>query len=218
MKTPILYSLARCPYAIRARIGLLYAQQDVLLRAIAMSNKPTEMLTVSPKGTVPVLLFSDGKVIDESLDIILWALNRNDPSGLLLPQLPGAITQMTEFVNHFETGLIPIINAYKEARRARLETSNGFRDQGEVFIQELEKRLQDQDFLFGENISYADIAIFPSIRQFCNVEKKWFRSSAYSRLTLWLDHIIEGSIFMRTMRKVPLWLDDHEEILFTIND
>lgn len=218
MSTPILYSLQRCPYAIRARMGLLYANQDVLIRAIAIKNKPLEMLEISPKGTVPVLQLIDGKVIDESLDIILWALNQNDPSRILLPELNQSMNLMMELINHFETGFKPIINAYKEARRAGLETSDDQRKLGEVFILELESRLQDQDFFFGENISLADITIFPFIRQFSNVEKKWFRAQNYPRLTLWLDKIVDGPIFKRTMRKVPLWLDTQEEVLFTIND
>lgn len=218
MDTPILYSLHRCPYAIRARMGLLYANQDVLIRAIAIKNKPLEMLKTSPKGTVPVLQLVDGKVIDESLDIIIWALKKNDPSGILLPELNHSIDQMMELINHFETDFRPIINAYKEARRAGLEKSDDHRKRGEAFILELETMLQDQDFFFGKNISLADITIFPFIRQFSNVEKKWFRAQNYPRLTLWLDQIVDGPIFKRTMRKVPLWLDTQEEVLFTIND
>ncbi|MDH5661269.1 MAG: glutathione S-transferase N-terminal domain-containing protein, partial [Gammaproteobacteria bacterium] len=90
MTLPILYSLRQCPYAMRARMGLLLAKQPVLLRDIVMKNIPADMLSVSAKGTVPVLLFEDSSVIDESLDIMIWALGVNDPANLLYRHEPDA--------------------------------------------------------------------------------------------------------------------------------
>lgn len=214
MKSPVLYSLARCPYAIRARMALLYAEQDVLLRAISMKEKPIDMLNISPKGTVPVLLLPNGQVIDESLDIMMWALTKNDPNSILGPDM----NLMMEIINHFEDGFRPIINAYKEARRGKLDSSEGFRDQGEVFIQVIEDKLKSHNYLFGDHICLADITIFPFIRQYANVEKKWFKSTGHIQVAAWLERIIEGDIFKRTMRKAPLWLEQKEDILFSYNN
>jgi len=102
MKLPILYSLQNCPYAMRARLAILLARQTVMLRAIVMQNKPAEMLALSPKGTVPVLVLeSENKkyVIDESLDIMLWALNINDPENLLYSQDADALAEMLSAPN-----------------------------------------------------------------------------------------------------------------------
>jgi len=106
MSLPILYSLRRCPYAMRARIGLLHAEQPVMLRDIVMKNIPKEMLAASPKGTVPVLVLNDSSVIDESIDVMLWALNLSDPNNLLLKEQLNALPAMLALINHNDNEFI----------------------------------------------------------------------------------------------------------------
>ena len=100
MQHPILYSFRRCPYAMRARMALLASGTVCELREIVLRAKPQELFAASPKGTVPVLVLPDGTVIEESLDIMLWALERNDPQHWLAPERPDGVAQILEQVVH----------------------------------------------------------------------------------------------------------------------
>ena len=214
MPQPILYSLQHCPYAMRARMGLLMAKQDVLLRAIVTKDKPEDMLAFSPKGTVPVLILTDGSIIDESLDIMIWALKKNDPDDLLISSRPDILAEMLRFIHEWDDELKPTLSAYKHAKRFHIDTEIHLRDQCEVFMKELESRLQKQKYFFGDKLSMADLAILPFVRQFVNVDKRWFRDAGYSRLSLWLAQRLQSLLFTKTMRKYPLWVECHEEFLF----
>ena len=214
MTQPILYSLQHCPYAMRARMALLMAREVVLLRAIVTKDKPADMLAISPKGTVPILHLSDGTVIDESLDIMIWALNRNDPDDLLYSQRADRYLQMLNLINDCDHDFRTNLSAYKYNKRYHLDTEHKFRTQCEVFIQRLESWLEKQNYIMGDKLSLADLAILPFIRQFANVDKKWFRQSGYPRLSLWLAKQLESLLFLKSMQKYPLWLDTHEEVLF----
>ena len=212
---PILYSLQNCPYAMRARMGLLMARQEVLLRATVTKDKPADMLAVSPKGTVPVLVLTDGSVIDESLDIMIWALKKSDPSELLRGQHPELYPQMLNLISECDTGFRTNLKAYKHAKRHHLPGETQLRSQCEAFIQKLESSLQSKAFIFGETISLVDLAVLPFIRQFANVDKAWFRKAGYPHLALWLSKHLQSLLFSKTMRKYPLWLDSQEEFLLT---
>ncbi len=214
MTHPILYSLQHCPYAMRARMGLLMARKVVLLRAIVTKDKPADMLAVSIKGTVPILLFSNGTVIDESLDIMIWALKENDPDDLLYSQRPEMYRQMLDLINNCDHEFRTNLSAYKYNKRYHLNDEPKFRTQCEVYIQKLESLLEKQDYIMGDKLSLVDLAILPFIRQFANVDKKWFRQSGYPRLSLWLASLLQSLLFLKTMQKYPLWLDTHEEFLF----
>lgn len=211
----ILYSLQRCPYAMRARMALLIARQDFMLRAIVTKDKPPEMLEVSPKGTVPILLFEDGKVIDESLDIMIWALQQNDPEDLLYKENPEALSEMLKIIERNDKELRPTLMAYKCAKRFHEENYVDFRAECAIFMEELEGRLANQDFLFGDRLSLLDLALLPSVRQFANVEKKWFRGLNYTNLSTWLEKQVDSKLFFKTMKKFPLWLESGEEYLFS---
>lgn len=215
MTAPILYSLQHCPYAMRARMALLMAKQEVLLRNIVTKDKPSEMLEISPKGTVPVLLFPDGTIIDESLEIMIWALNKNDPSDLLYHDLPDLYPQMLKLINHSDNDFRTNLSAYKKSKRYHMPEETELRTKCEEFIQELELSLESTDFLFGDKISLADLAILPFIRQFANTDKKWFRCAGYPRVSLWLANLMQSLLFTKAMRKYPLWLENREEFKLT---
>ena len=215
MNYPLLYSLLRCPYAIRARMALLMAAEEFMVRSILLKNKPRELLDISPKGTVPVLVLPDGTVIDESLDIMLWALKRNDPTDLLQKENPSALNEMLELIEKLDQEFRPSLNLYKEAKRSNADNVDELRKNAEVFIQKLEYILKEQNYLRGERISLADLAIFPFIRQFSNIEKKWFKISPYPNLSLWLEKQVQSDLFIKTMAKGPIWPDEPEEVLIS---
>lgn len=197
MASPILYSYRRCPYAMRARMALRYAGVVVDIREILLKDKPVHMLQVSPKGTVPVLALPDGQVIDESLEIMIWALRQNDVDGWLAADDFLTRQLIAENDGRFKQNL----DQYKYAIRFPEHTAEYYRTQGEEFLTKLELRLHQTSFLIGDTISLADIAIFPFVRQFAAVDNAWFESTDYSKLKLWLRHMIESELFRRVMEK-----------------
>jgi glutathione S-transferase len=162
---PILYTFRRCPYAIRARLSIAVSGVSVEYREIALRNKPQAMLLISPKGTVPVLQLADGRVIDQSLDIMLWALALNDPQQWLqgeksLPESAKALIDTNDGPFKFW------LDRYKYADRHPEQSAEHYRQQAEEFLQSLERLLEVREYLLGEHLSIADMAIFPFIRQF----------------------------------------------------
>ena len=218
MTLPVLYSLQHCPYAMRARLGILLVEQPVMLRAITMHNKPDEMLTASPKGTVPVLVISADTekqiVIDESLDIMLWALNRNDPQNLLYRDNDQALPEMLKIIEENDKEFKPSLENYKRAKRFHHESEEADRLECEPFIQSLESRLAQHDFLMGPTPSLLDYALLSFVRQFSKVNRPTFREGPYTNLQRWLDYHLQSRLFARAMVKYPLWLDSGEECLF----
>ncbi|MGX5172480.1 glutathione S-transferase [Aliikangiella sp. IMCC44653] len=205
MKPSILYSFRRCPYAIRTRMTLAYAQANIELREILLKNKPEEMLLASPKGTVPVLIAPDGKVLEESLEIIYWALQQSDPEHWY----HGTENKFKEFTNtliHENDNVFKKhLDRYKYASRYPERSEADYRADGEVFLSKLNHLLQQQAFLLGDRFSLADIAIFPFIRQFAFVNIKWFKQSPYSHLRNWLDYFLTHPLFNLVMHKYPQW-------------
>ncbi len=229
MTLPILYSLQNCPYAMRARLAILLAQQTVMLRAIVMQNKPPEMLALSPKGSVPVLVLdvtsesmtetmneamNAKTVIDESLDIMLWALKQNDPEDLLYSQDADALTKMLQIINDSDENFKPTLEKYKRAKRFHGDDEEECRLQCEPFIQKLEHRLTQYEFLMGSTPSLLDYALLPFIRQFARVNRQLYLQGPYTHLQRWLNHHLQSRLFTKAMTKYPLWLDNNEECIF----
>ena len=214
MSLPVLYSLQHCPYAMRARMGIWLSGQCVMLRAVVTKNKPTEMLAASPKGTVPVLVLNDGRVIDESLDIMLWALNQSDPLNLLYAHDSHALPAMLELITLNDEQFKPCLEKYKFARRKHQTEEIEYRRQCEVFVAEFELTLSRQIYFMGDTPSLADYALLPFIRQFARVDRQWYLHSAYPHIRRWLNGHLQTPIFTKVMAKFPLWLDTHEAFLF----
>lgn len=199
---PVLYSFRRCPYAMRARLAIANARLTIELREVKLRNKPAQLLALSPKGTVPVLLLNDGTIIEESLDIMYWALSQNDINNWLEHGLSNDTKQLIQY-NDGEFKYY--LDRYKYADRYPEHDEYYYRQQAEIFIAELEQRLSRQAFLCGENCSVADIATFPFIRQFASVNNDWFRSSKYQKLQQWLDLQLSSDLFISVMKKYPAW-------------
>ena len=203
MTLPILYSYRRCPYAMRARMALWAAKVQVELREVSLREKPQHLLQISPKGTVPVLQLPDGKVLEQSLDIMYWALQQNDAQRWLSGDRAMADTLIGVNDGEFKKAL----DRYKYPERYPAQTALFYRQQGEQFLQRLEALLSEHRFLLGDSASIADVAIFPFIRQFAAVDAEWFGQSSYSRLREWLAGWVEGELFAEVMQKFPTYVE-----------
>jgi glutathione S-transferase len=223
LNLPILYSLQHCPYAMRARLGILLAHQSVLIRAVVTKNKAPEMLAISPKGTVPVLIINhvecseaqhlQATIIDESIDIMLWALMLNDPQNLLRAEDPRQLESMLELIKKNDKQFKPNLEVYKMAKRFHKESEVADRQSCEGFIVELENKLEKSHYLMGAQASLADYALLPFVRQFARVDRKWYLQSPYPKCRVWLNRLLQMPLYTKAMSKYPLWLDCHEAFL-----
>lgn len=201
MLLPILYSFRRCPYAMRARMTLCAASITVDLREVFLREKPEEMLYLSAKGAVPVLAF-DEMVLEQSLDIMYWALDQSDPEGWLRKDL----AEQTQALIDKNDGCFKThLDHYKYSDRYPAESQQHYREQGEEFLALLEANLQQHSYLLADTPTLVDIAIFPFIRQFAFVDKDWFDGSQYQRLQQWLKYFLESPLFLQSMVKQPPW-------------
>lgn len=198
MSIPILYSFRRCPYAMRARLALSYSEIEIEHRDILLKDKPQEMLNVSPKGTVPILVLPTGEVIDESLDIMHWALNINDPNQWLNGN-------NINLIEYNDTAFKIALDQYKYPNRYPDEDCSSAKNNCLLFIEKLEKNLIKHPYLSGEKISLTDMAIFPFIRQFSKVSEEQFNALPYIKTVKWLNMHLESSLFQEIMKKRPIW-------------
>ncbi len=197
---PLLFTFRRCPYAIRARMAIKISGVNVTMQEVNLRDKPAALLACSPKGTVPVLQLADGRIIDESLDIMLWALSINDPERWL--DSPGGLSEAAQaLIEQNDEPFKKALDYYKYSVRFPEHSEQYYREQTEFFLQELNARLSRTDYLMGDRLTVADMAIFPFIRQFSNVDKDWFYASPYKHLIDWLDARISSDLFTAVMRK-----------------
>lgn len=207
---PILYTFRRCPYAIRARMALWYSQIPVRIREVALKNKPAALLAASAKGTVPVLILADGQVIEESLDIMRWALTISDPDNWLTPENQKVCQQL---ISTNDQTFKPLLDGYKYPQTSAKQDSNYYRQAADPILSQLESLLNHNPCLNGQSISLADVALFPFIRQFAMVDKDWFSQSAYPNLRIWLQSFLISDLFKQVMQKYPEWDEQEEPIL-----
>ncbi len=215
---PVLYSFRRCPYAMRARLALSISGQHCTLREVVLRDKPAEMLTLSPKATVPVLLLCDDQVLEESLDIALWALDRNDPQQWLSPEM-GTLADMKALIADSDGPFKHHLDRYKYATRYEEGTDPvHHRDAGVHFLSPLNDRLGQHAHLFGDRPALADFAIFPFIRQFANTDRDWFDRQPLPNLQSWLAGHLNSELFQSVMKKWPVWTPGDAETLFPERD
>lgn len=201
----ILYSFRRCPYAMRARMGLKVSGLNYEHREIVLRDKPAEMLAISPKGTVPVYQTGE-QVIEESLDLLHFALAHDDPLGWLDCDHDAANALIArndgDFKHHLDR--YKYASRYNdEAKRGELDLSH--RAKAEEIIADYESWLTVHDFLLGDKQSIADIAIFPFMRQFANADIHWWNDAPYPATRDWLSRHVESDLFKSIMTKYPLW-------------
>lgn len=198
-----LYSFRRCPYAMRARLALRYSGVPLEIVEVSLKAKPAAMLALSPKGTVPVLSV-DGRVIDESLDIMRWALARHDPQDWLLKDDGPAQQRIEALIAENDQVFKLHLNRYKYAERYPEQPMEYYRSQGEVFLRQLDELLSQHDYLLAEHPSLADMALAPFVRQFAHVDREWFAQTPYRNLQRWLQRFLESELFTQVMAKPPL--------------
>ncbi|MDN3223095.1 glutathione S-transferase [Pseudomonas nunensis] len=195
-----LYSFRRCPYAMRARMALRYSGVEVQIVEVSLKAKPAEMLALSSKGTVPVLEV-EGRVIDESLAIMRWALAQHDPEDWLLQDDPAAQQRIAELIEENDQVFKVHLNRYKYAERYPEQPMEHYRAEGEVFLRKLDELLEGRDYLLAGHLSLADVALMPFVRQFAHVDREWFGQTSYARLQVWLQRLLESDLFTSIMKK-----------------
>ena len=196
MSEVLLYSFRRCPYAMRARLALRYSGVAVRIIEVSLKAKPAEMLALSPKGTVPVLNVGD-QVIEESLEIMEWALAQHDPEDWRLQGHPAVY----ELIEANDQGFKHHLNRYKYPERYPEQPMEAYRAEGEVFLQKLEGLLAEREYLLADHLSLADVALAPFVRQFAHVDREWFAGTPYRRLQAWLQRFLESPLFIAVMAK-----------------
>lgn len=207
---PVLYSFRRCPYAMRARLALAVSGQPHELREVVLRNKPAEMLAASPKGTVPVLVLPNGEVIDESLEVMLWALRRNDPQAWLAPA-QGSVDDMLALIAGNDGAFKRSLDRYKYPNRYAEESTGDAeafalmqRGLGAAWLLKLDGMLAG-GWLFGVRASLADMALLPFVRQFAHTDPDWFAAQPWPRLKVWLAQFEASALYAGVMDKHAPW-------------
>ena len=191
---------------MRARMALRYANIDVETREIALREKPTHMLAVSPKGTVPVLVLASGEVLEQSLDIMDWALAQSDVDEWIIQD--SELQKLSADLIAINDGAFKqALDKYKYAIRFPENPPDVYRAQGEEFLKRLESLLQQNSHLCRNTVSKADIAIFPFVRQFSMVDEVWFETANYPALKAWLNGLLYSQLFIDVMQKHSVWKD-----------
>jgi glutathione S-transferase len=192
---------------MRARMALRYAGIDVEIREISLREKPQSMLLASPKGTVPVLIQPDGQVIEQSLEIMGWALNQRDVDDWMLGSSSELKSHAAALIAENDGPFKKALDRYKYADRYPEFPMEHYRAQGELFLKRLEELLSIHQYLLRDQFAQVDIAIFPFIRQFSMVDEHWFDATQYSKLKVWLSNLKDSQIFNDIMQKHPVWQD-----------
>lgn len=211
---PILYSFRRCPYAIRARMALGYAARQVILREVVLKDKPQELIDASAKATVPVLVLPDGTVIEQSIEIMQWALAGCDSEDWLLRNGKNQQYEAQTLIERNDQQFKQALDSYKYADRHPQKPVEVYRREGEVFLKELEARLAQRAHLIADRISIADVAIFPFLRQFAHTDRAWFDHADYPHLQRWLQRRLDSPLFKNAMHKYPAWQPGTAQTLF----
>jgi len=216
---PILYSFRRCPYAIRARIALHYSGVQCELREVVLKSKPPALLAASAKGTVPVMLLNyEGRVstktsstetrlIEESIEIVEWALTQSDPNGWL------AYSVNHELIESCDDDFKYWLDRYKYADRFTENTEEYYFGRACEFLSTLESFLQNTAYIKSPTISVLDIAIFPFVRQFAFVDKNKFDALPFSNLQSWLERLLVSDLFLSVMEKYPMWVENESDLV-----
>ncbi|MCR9135742.1 MAG: glutathione S-transferase [Alphaproteobacteria bacterium] len=201
---PILYSFRRCPYAIRARLAVWSSGMAVALREVVLRDKPQAFLEASPSATVPTLVGSDTTIIDESLDIMVWALSRHDPEGWLMPET-GPHDDGLDLIDRNDGPFKHHLDRYKYHVRHAGCDPLAEREAAAGFLHDLDRRLVTAPWLFGARASLADMAILPFVRQFANVDRDWFDGQNWSGVRRWLREFEQSDRFVLVMNKYAAW-------------
>ena len=199
--TPILYSFRRCPFAMRARMALILASKECELREILLKNKPDEMLQISSKGTVPILQFSN-KVLDESLEIISWAMESPAPNVHIYTE--GEELLSLELVQLFDSKFKHHLDRYKYSSRYGVDPKD-HQQECRGILDNLDAKINPSPWIFGKLVSLLDISILPFIRQCKIANPDWFYAQKFNKVIALLNYFEKDDLFMQAMQKYDLW-------------
>jgi len=209
---PVLYSFRRCPYAIRARLAIKVAGVAVALREVLLRDKPAALIAVSPKATVPVLQLPDGTLLEQSLDIMRWALAAHDPHGWLRADEHDRVQAL---ITLNDGPFKQALDRYKYAPRHPERPALAWRDEAvATMLAPLDVRLADQRFLLRDTPSLADMAILPFVRQFAAVDTAWFDAAPLANLRSWTARLTASPLFDAVMTRFPAWRPGDADVLF----
>jgi glutathione S-transferase len=222
---PILYSFRRCPYAMRARLALAVSGVVCELREVVLRSKPQALLDASAKGTVPVLVTPHGEVLDQSLNIMRWALLQHDPGHWLMPEFgsPQAMQALiAECDGHFKRqldrykypGRFASERAGETIARSESIAAQFHRTEGARFLARLNAQLAAASHLFGERAAWADMAIAPFVRQFAQTDQAWFDQQPWPDLQRWLANWLASDLYGSTMEKYLPWVPGAAAVRF----
>lgn len=209
----ILWSFRRCPYAMRARLAIAASGIEVQLREILLRDKPDAFKAASPKATVPVLVADDGLLLEESRDIMFWALGQHDPESWLQcwrDDEAGVSAFLDELDGPFKTHL----DRYKYDSRYEGEDALAHRTAGVAFLERIDARLATQPALSGQIAGLMDYATLPFVRQFRIADPKWFDQQAWPHLHNWLQSFLASDRFAAIMTKYVPWQDGEPGVAF----
>jgi glutathione S-transferase len=181
-------------------MALAASGAEVMLREVLLKDKPPELVEASPKATVPVLVLSDDRVIEESLDVMRWALEQNDP----LSWLDGASLD-SDWIRECDGDFKHWLDRYKYAERYPEHAAEDYRKNAERFIQKLEDQLSVSVWVGGDAANAIDVALFPFIRQFAGVDPSWWQQAPYPSVRKWLENWLNSALFSAIMTKYPRW-------------
>jgi glutathione S-transferase len=182
-------------------MALALMDTQIEVREILLHDKPPSMLEASPKGTVPVFITAEGQLIEESLDLVIWAIAENSPQWLQY----GGLEQQKAYIEKFDSEFKPLLDAYKYTRPGAEHPASYYRDLAEGWLDELEQSLLTQEYLLGDLPQMQDIALMPFIRQFAFVDKQWFDEQPRPNLSRWLESWLKDNLFTYIMKKYPQW-------------
>lgn len=209
----ILYSSRDCPFAIRARMALAYAGIQCEIREADPAHIPQELAAVAPTATIPALHIADGEVLEQSMDILHWAVLASDPDGWMDFEVE-LLDEMNDLVHINDVSFNKDLELYRHSKSGDPHAHLQFRSECELFLQGLELRLRARRFLFDDRVCFADFALFPFVRQFSQVEQVWFHMSPYPGLRKWLAYHEGSALFHSVMNKYPVWIHGDAPVLF----
>lgn len=205
MTDAVLYSYARCPYAWRARLALIFAGFNCQLREVDLANKPKEMLQLSPKGTVPVLHLADGRIIDQSLDVMQWAMQHETARQLWPADNPQQQTAIHELIAVLDSEFGRNSYLYRFRRDNDPQPAQFYRVQCLTFLQQLEQLLKQNRFLFSARIGFADLAVYPFVRGFADFDPAGFAAEGFTQLSSWLETLSADLRVVQSAQLNPPW-------------
>ena len=212
---PILYSFRHCPYAMRARLAIAASGIETELREVVLRDKPQSMIEASPKATVPVLVVPGGEVLEESTDVIFWALQQHDPDNWLLPWHE-ARDDLMALITENDLPFKQFLDRYKYPGRYPDENINPENQRASALeiLTKWNERLSKTGWLYGDQRSVADIALQPFVRQFAHVDREWFFAQTIPHVQSWLEDFLAWEGFITIMTKYDQWREGEEGIPF----